>query len=109
MRRGRLLGLVVAAAFAAAPAQAQDPIRAEDSATVTGREVTESPGRLRLFLDDTVLSKSLVPRLAFSAALDQREGASHAWGGGDDKFAYNDPHAPDATALLGAFIRQSMQ
>jgi len=29
--------------------------------------------------------------------------------GGGDKFAYNDPHAPDATALLGAFIRQSMQ
>jgi hypothetical protein len=86
MRRGRLLGLVAAAAFAAAPAHAQDPIRAEDSATVTGREVTESPGRLRLFLDDTVLSKSLVPRLAFSAALDQREGASHAWGGGADAY-----------------------
>jgi len=37
------------------------------------------------------------------------DGLGHAWGGGDDKFAYNDPHAPDATALLGAFIRQSMQ
>jgi len=86
MRRGRLLGLVVTAALAAAPAYAQDPIRAEDSATVRGREVTESPGRLRLFLDDTVLSKTLVPRLAFSAALDQRDGASHAWGTGADAY-----------------------
>ncbi len=86
MRRGRLLGLVVIAALAAAPAYAQDPIRAEDSATVRGQEVTESPGRLRLFLDDTVLSKTLVPRLAFSAALDQRDGASHAWGTGADAY-----------------------
>ena len=86
MRRGRLLGLVVTAALAAAPARAQDPIRAEDSATVRGQEVTESPGRLRLFLDDTVLSKTFVPRLAFSAALDQRDGASRAWGTGADAY-----------------------
>jgi hypothetical protein len=86
MRRGRLLGLVVIAALAAAPAYAQDPVRAEDSATVRGQEVTESPGRLRLFLDDTVLSKSLAPRLAFSAALDQRDGASRAWGTGADAY-----------------------
>ena len=51
-----------------------------------GQEVTESPGRLRLFLDDTVLSKTLVPRLAFSAALDQRDGASRAWGTGADAY-----------------------
>ena len=86
MRRGRLLGLVVTAALAAAPAHAQDSVRAEDSATVRGQEVTESPGRLRLFLDDTVLSKTFVPRLAFSAALDQRDGASHAWGTGADAY-----------------------
>jgi len=86
MRRGRLSGLVVIAALAAAPAKAQETIRAEDSATVRGREVTESPGRLRLFLDDTVLSKTFVPRLAFSAALDQRDGASHAWGTGADAY-----------------------
>ena len=86
MRRGRLLGLVVTAALAAAPAHAQDSVRAEDSATVRGQEVTESPGRLRLFLDDTVLSKTLVPRLAFSAAMDQRDGASRAWGTGADAY-----------------------
>ena len=88
MRRGRLLGFVVTAALAATPALAQDAnaIRAEDSATVRGQEVTESPGRLRLFLDDTVLSKTFVPRLAFSAALDQRDGASHAWGTGADAY-----------------------
>jgi poly(hydroxyalkanoate) depolymerase family esterase len=33
----------------------------------------------------------------------------HAWSGGDDKYPYNDPAAPDATALLGAFVRHSMQ
>ena len=89
MRRGRLLGFVVTAALAAAPAYAQDPIRAEDSATVRGQEVTESPGRLRLFLDDTVLSKTLAPRLAFSAALDQRDGISKAWGTGADAYGTN--------------------
>ena len=31
-------------------------------------------------------------------------GLGHAWSGGDAAFAYNDPHPPDATALLGAFI-----
>jgi poly(hydroxyalkanoate) depolymerase family esterase len=34
---------------------------------------------------------------------------AHAWSGGDDAYPYNDPHAPDATALLGAFVRESMQ
>ena len=86
MRRARLLGLVVTAALAAAPAHAQDPIRAEDSATVRGEEVTATPGRLRLFLDDTVLSPTLAPRLAFSAAMDQRDGANHAWGTGADAY-----------------------
>jgi hypothetical protein len=86
MRRGRLLGFVVTAALAAAPAYAQDPIRAEDSATVRGQEVTESPGRLRLFFDDTVLSPTLAPRLAFFAALDQRDGVSKAWGTGADAY-----------------------
>ena len=36
-------------------------------------------------------------------------GLGHAWSGGDDTYPYNDPHAPDATALLGAFVRESMQ
>src|SRR5215204_5233904 len=86
MRRGRLLGFVVAAALAATPARAQDPVRSEDSATVRGQEVTERPGRLRLFVDDTVLSPTLAPRLAFSAAMDHRDGANHAWGTGADAY-----------------------
>ena len=36
------------------------------------------------------------------------DGLGHAWSGGDDKYPYNDPHAPDATALLGAFIRDGI-
>jgi hypothetical protein len=94
MRPERLLGVVVTAALAAAPAQAQEPvpqepIRAEDSATVRGQERqerTKSPGRLRLFLDDSVLSPTLAPRLAFSAALDHRERAPRAWGDGADGY-----------------------
>ena len=33
----------------------------------------------------------------------------HAWSGGDDAFAYNDPRPPDATALFGAFFAQCMR
>jgi poly(3-hydroxybutyrate) depolymerase len=36
-------------------------------------------------------------------------GLGHAWSGGDDKYPYNDSRAPDATALLGAFVRRAMQ
>jgi len=36
-------------------------------------------------------------------------GLGHAWSGGDDRHPYNDPRAPDATALLGAFVRHAMQ
>jgi poly(3-hydroxybutyrate) depolymerase len=37
------------------------------------------------------------------------EELGHAWSGGDDKYPYNDPHPPDATALLAAFVRSAMQ
>lgn len=87
--RGRLVGLVAIAAFTSTPVWAQEPdatLRAEDSATVRGQEVTESPGRLRLFLDDTVLSPTLAPRLAFGAALDHRDGDRRAWGTGADAY-----------------------
>ncbi len=33
----------------------------------------------------------------------------HAWSGGDAAYPFNDPHAPDATALLGAFVREAVQ
>lgn len=32
---------------------------------------------------------------------------AHGWSGGDPAFPYNDPHPPDATALLGEFIAES--
>lgn len=86
MRRTRLAGLVAVAALAAAPARAQEPespLRARDAAIVTERaESAAGPTRLRVFLDDTVLSPTLVPRLAFSAALDHRDAAPGAWGSG---------------------------
>ncbi len=31
-------------------------------------------------------------------------GLGHAWSGGDNAFAYNDPHPPDATVLFAAFF-----
>jgi hypothetical protein len=87
MRRGCPFGLIVVTALAAAPAQAQQPpLRAEDSATVRGEKTTERPGRLRLLLDDSVLSPTLAPRLAFSAALDSRDGAERTWGTGADAY-----------------------
>jgi poly(hydroxyalkanoate) depolymerase family esterase len=33
----------------------------------------------------------------------------HAWSGGDERYPYNDANAPDATALLRAFIREAVQ
>src|SRR5262245_31218640 len=63
MRRARLAEFVVIAALAtllgAGPASAQ--------------ETSEAPSRLRIFLDETVFSRTLAPRIAFSAALDQRD------------------------------------
>jgi hypothetical protein len=73
------------AALAATPAWAQEPepaLHAQDRVTVRGEATTESPTRLRLFLDDTVLSPTLPARVAFSAALDQRDAAPGAWGSG---------------------------
>jgi poly(hydroxyalkanoate) depolymerase family esterase len=37
------------------------------------------------------------------------DGLGHAWSGGDDRYGYGDPRPPDATALLGAFVRESLQ
>jgi poly(hydroxyalkanoate) depolymerase family esterase len=37
------------------------------------------------------------------------DGLGHAWSGGDGSYRYSDPHGPDATALLGTFVRESMQ
>jgi hypothetical protein len=85
MRHGRFVGLIVIAALAAAPAWAQEPESAlsrSDSAPVTQHASAETAPRLRLFLDDTILSPTLTPRLAFSAALDHRDAAPGGWGTG---------------------------
>jgi poly(hydroxyalkanoate) depolymerase family esterase len=34
------------------------------------------------------------------------EQLGHAWSGGDESYAFNDPAPPDATALLAAFVRE---
>jgi poly(3-hydroxybutyrate) depolymerase len=34
------------------------------------------------------------------------DGLGHAWSGGDAALPYNDAAPPDATALLGAFVRE---
>src|SRR5205823_587480 len=34
---------------------------------------------------------------------------AHGWSGGDPAFPYNDPHPPDATALLGEFVAEKMR
>jgi len=85
MRHARLAGFVAIVALAAAPVSAQEPetpVRAQDRVTVRGEETAESPTRVRLFLDDTILSPTLAPRLAFSATLDHRSAAPGAWGSG---------------------------
>ncbi len=39
----------------------------------------------------------------------QVDALGHAWSGGDERYRYNDANAPDATALLRGFIRETMQ
>ncbi|MGE5668346.1 MAG: alpha/beta hydrolase family esterase [Betaproteobacteria bacterium] len=36
------------------------------------------------------------------------DGLGHAWSGGDEQYPYNDARGPDATALLGAFVRSAL-
>jgi len=36
------------------------------------------------------------------------EGLGHAWSGGDDALPFNDAQGPDATALLGSFLRDAL-
>jgi hypothetical protein len=82
---GRLAAFVAVIALAGTPALAQDEQsarRTQDTPTANVEEAVESPTRLRLFLDDTILSPTLAPRVAFSAALDQRGSAPGAWGNG---------------------------
>ena len=90
MRRGSVAGFVALVALAAAPAWAQEPgptLRAQDRGAAETQEIAESPTRLRLFLDDTILSPTLTPRLAFSAALDHRDTQPSGWGTGGSGYS----------------------
>lgn len=42
------------------------------------------------------------------ARLVEVTGLGHAWSGGDPALAYNDAEAPDATALVGAFVADAL-
>jgi poly(hydroxyalkanoate) depolymerase family esterase len=63
-------------------------------ALADARTVTTSQWRV----DDRVVARHVLV-----------DGLGHAWSGGDDRHRYNDPRAPDATTLLGAFVRRAMQ
>ncbi len=65
---------------------------AEATTTVDGRTVTTTEWRV---------GNRLVARHVLV------QGLGHAWSGGDDKYPYNDPLAPDATATLDAFVREA--
>jgi poly(hydroxyalkanoate) depolymerase family esterase len=82
------------AADAGADDELPPPDKSEAATTADARVVTTSEWRVAGRL---VAQHILVDNLG------------HAWSGGDDKFPYNDPHAPDATALLGAFVRHAVQ
>jgi hypothetical protein len=89
MRRARVAGFVALVALTAAPAWAQEPeptLEVQDRRIVETQEIADSPTRLRIFLDETVLSPTLTPRLAFSAALDHRSAEPSGWGTGGSGF-----------------------
>lgn len=68
--------------------------RTATEATADGRTVTTR---------EWLAGERLVARYVEVDAL------GHAWSGGDDRYPFNDAHAPDATALLGAFVRAGVQ
>jgi poly(3-hydroxybutyrate) depolymerase len=82
------------AADAGADDELPPPDRIEAATTPDARVVTTSEWRVagRLVAQHVLIDK-----------------LGHAWSGGDDKYPYNDPHAPDATALLGTFVRHEVQ
>ena len=82
----------------AADAEAGDelppPDKTETVSTPDARAVTTSEWRV---------AERLVARHV------RVEGLGHAWSGGDDKYPYNDARPPDATALLGTFVRDALK
>ena len=62
------------------------------------RSVSRHSSGRTITVEDYRLGGELVARRIRVSAL------GHAWSGGDDAFAYNDPEGPNATALFGAFF-----
>jgi poly(hydroxyalkanoate) depolymerase family esterase len=82
-------------AAASGPATELPPADESDvQTTPTGRAITTNEWRVGTRL------------VARHVAVDQ---LGHAWSGGDERYPYNDASDPDATALLGAFIREAVQ
>jgi poly(hydroxyalkanoate) depolymerase family esterase len=82
------------AAAAGAPSALPPADRSGVVTTAAGRTVTTS---------EWTVGARLVARHVLVDAL------GHAWSGGDASYPYNDEHEPDATALLGAFVREVVQ
>ncbi len=87
-----LNGHPAAAAGPAAALPPPDATRVE--ATPVERTVTTSEWRV----DGRLVARHV-----------QVDALGHAWSGGDERYPYNDARAPDATALLRAFIREAVQ
>jgi poly(3-hydroxybutyrate) depolymerase len=68
-----------------------------------GSDVETTPAGRTITTSEWRVGTRLVAR---HVAVDQ---LGHAWSGGDERYPYNDASAPDATALLGAFIREALQ
>jgi poly(hydroxyalkanoate) depolymerase family esterase len=82
------------AASAGSPEALPPPDGSTAASTADGRVVTTSEWRVA---DRLVARHVLV------------DGLGHAWSGGDAAYPYNDPHAPDATDLLRAFVHDTLQ
>ena len=82
------------AAAEGAPATLPPADRSSVETTAAGRSVTTS---------EWSVGARLVARHVLVDTL------GHAWSGGDASYPYNDENDPDATALLGAFVREVVQ
>jgi poly(3-hydroxybutyrate) depolymerase len=89
----RLNGHLAVAESSDAPAQLPLADSTIAERTADGRDVTTREWRI---------DGRLVVRHVAVAAL------GHAWSGGDDALAFNDARAPDASQLVGAFLREAL-
>ena len=78
----------------AVPAGELPPADAERSETTAG-------GRMVTTRDWRIGERLVARHVAIT-------GLGHAWSGGDDELPFNDAGAPDATALIGTFLREAL-